>query len=123
MPTLIKRDIGQLLLKLETLQEQRIDAAKAPQRKTVKLTEAERSEALDLLRDPNLLDRIVADMDACGIVGEATNKLAGYLAATSRKLENTAGDRDSILSSAGKTSLMDAILNMMPSEERSASAA
>ena len=115
--TIIKRDIGQLLLKLETLQQQRIDAAKAPQRKTVKLTDAERSEALDLLRDPNLLDRIIADMDACGIVGEATNKLAGYLAATSRKLKTPLAIVIQSSSSAGKTSLMDAILNMMPSEE------
>ncbi len=106
-----------MLLKLETLQQQRIDAAKAPQRKTVELNEAERSEALDLLRDPNLLDRIVADMDACGIVGEATNKLAGYLAATSRKLKTPLAIVIQSSSIAGKTSLMDAILNMMPAEE------
>ncbi len=114
---LIKRDIGQLLLKLESLQQQRIDAAKAPQRKTIQLNEAERSEALNLLRDPNLLDRIVTDMDACGIVGESTNKLAGYLAATSRKLKSPLAIVIQSSSSAGKTSLMDAILDMMPPEE------
>ena len=114
---IIKRDIGQLLLKLETLQQQRIDAAKTPKRKRVELNEAERSEALDLLRDPNLLSCIVADMDACGMVGEATNKLAGYLAATSRKLKTPLAIVIQSSSSAGKTSLMDAILNMMPAEE------
>ena len=56
-------------------------------------------------------------MDACGMVGEATNKLAGYLAATSRKLRQPLAIVIQSSSSAGKTSLMDAILSMMPSEE------
>ncbi len=114
---IVKRDIGQLLLKLEALQEQWIAEAKAPKVKRVELSESERSEALALLRDPNLLQRIIADMTASGIVGEATNKLAGYLAATSRKLKTPLAIVIQSSSSAGKTSLMDAILNMMPSEE------
>jgi PAS domain-containing protein len=113
----IKRDIGQLLLKLESLQEQRIAEAKAPKVKRVELSEAETSEALALLRDPNLLDRIVADMTASGMVGESTNKLAGYLAATSRKLPSPLAIVIQSSSSAGKTSLMDSILDMMPPEE------
>ncbi len=114
---LVKRDIGQLLLKLETLRERQIEAARAPQVQTVELTEQETNEALTLLRDPELLNRIVADMDACGMVGEATNKLAGYLAATSRKLAQPLAIVIQSSSSAGKTSLMDAILAMMPDEE------
>jgi hypothetical protein len=42
---------------------------------------------LSLLRDPNLLYRIVADLGGCGVVGESTGKLVGYLAAASRKLK------------------------------------
>ena len=114
---LIKRDIGQLLLKLETLQEQRINEAKQPKAKVVDLSEVETEQALQLLRAPNLLERIVSDMDACGMVGEATNKLAGYLAATSRKLKTPLAIVIQSSSSAGKTSLMDAILNMMPDED------
>ena len=48
--------------------------------------QADEAEALALLQSPDLLARIVADFDACGLIGEATNKLVGYLAATSRKL-------------------------------------
>jgi hypothetical protein len=33
---------------------------------------------LALLRDPRLLERIVADFALCGVVGEETNKLVGY---------------------------------------------
>ena len=50
------------------------------------MTEAERGAALDLLRDPHLLDRILADFERAGVGGEQTNKLVGYLAAVSRKL-------------------------------------
>jgi PAS domain-containing protein len=112
----IKKDIGTLLLKLETLQAERIDAMKSTNVVDVKLTDNETDEALKLLKDPNLLERIVADMDACGIVGESTNKLAGYLAATSRKLAKPLAIVIQSSSSAGKTSLMDAILSMMPDE-------
>lgn len=114
---IIKKDIGTLLLKLEALQSDRIAALKQPVRIEVKLSDEEQREALALLRSPNLLERIVADMDACGIVGESTNKLAGYLAATSRKLAKPLAIVIQSSSSAGKTSLMDAVLSMIPSED------
>lgn len=44
----------------------------------------EREAALELLRDPQLLDRIPADF--ARVVGEETNKLVGCLAAVSRRL-------------------------------------
>ena len=113
----IKKDIGRLLLQLETLQAGRIDELKKPKTVAVKLTDDEEREALSLLRDPDLLPRIVADFDTCGIVGESTGKLAGYLAATSRKLKHPLAIVIQSSSSAGKTSLMDAILGMMPPED------
>ncbi len=115
---LIKRDIGQLLLKLEALREQRIAKAKIVKQPAVELSDQETEAAMQLLRDPNLLARIVADIDACGMVGEPINKLAGYLAATSRKLSDPLAIVVQSSSSAGKTSLMDAILAMMPEEDQ-----
>ena len=82
------------------------------------MTEAEEAEALALLRAPDLLARIVADFDACGLVGEATNKLVGYLAATSRKLGGPLAIVVQSSTAAGKSSLMDAVLAFMPEEER-----
>ena len=113
----VKKDIGRLLLKLESLQSDRIASLKRPVVPEVRLSELEKREALALLRSPNLLERIVSDMDACGIVGESTNKLAGYLAATSRKLARPLAIVIQSSSSAGKTSLMDAVLSMMPEED------
>jgi len=114
----IKLDLGRVLLKLETLQAERIKAAMKVEPAAPKMTEAEEAEALALLRSPDLLTRIVADFDACGLVGEATNKLVGYLAATSRKLGGPLAIVVQSSSAAGKSSLMDAVLAFMPEEER-----
>jgi hypothetical protein len=78
---------------------------------------AEQAAALALLQTPDLLSRVLADFDACGIVGEATNKLTAYLAATSRKLERPLAVVVQSSSAAGKSSLMDAVLALMPPEE------
>ena len=79
----LKRDLGHLLLQLEQLQAEQIDAAKQPHLQP-QLTDQERDAALELLRDPQLLQRIVSDLDQCGTVGEETNKLVGYVDETSR---------------------------------------
>ncbi len=76
-----------------------------------------RDAALELLKSPDLLDRILADFERCGVVGEATNKLTGYLAATSRKLEQPLAVVLQSSSAAGKSSLMEAVLAMLPPEE------
>jgi hypothetical protein len=82
------------------------------------MNEVEREEALALLRSPDLLTRIVSDFDAAGLVGERTNKLIGYLAAVSRKLDAPLAIVVQSSSAAGKSSLMDAVLSFMPEEER-----
>jgi hypothetical protein len=117
-PELIKRDVGRVLLKLEELQEARLRAQVAPEPVTVKMAEAEREAALALLRDPRLLDRILADFAACGVVGEETNKLVGYLAAVSRKLAQPLAIVVQSTSAAGKSALMEAVLAFVPPEER-----
>ena len=71
-----------------------------------------------MLRDPKLLDRILEDFERCGVVGERTNILLGYLAATSRKLEQPLAVVIQSSSAAGKSSLMEAVLRLMPEEER-----
>jgi hypothetical protein len=52
------------------------------------------------------------------VVGEETNKLVGYLAAVSRKLEAPLAVVIQSSSAAGKSSLMDAILRFVPEEEQ-----
>ena len=115
----IKADVGRVLLKLEALQEQNIRKAVEPKAPAeVAIPEAERAQALELLKSPNLIERIVDDLTACGLVGEKTNKLVAYLAATSRKLDAPLAVLVQSSSAAGKSALMDAILALMPEEDR-----
>ena len=114
----IKQDLGQVLLKLEMLQDEAIRSHAKPQNKVKAMTAAEESAALELLQAPNIVARIVADMHACGVVGEANNLLAGYLAAVSRKLDTPLAILIQSSSAAGKSSLMDAVLAMVPEEEK-----
>lgn len=55
--------------------------------KIQKISDEDQEAAIELLRDPDLLNRILSDFSRCGVVGEETNKLVGYLAASSRKLD------------------------------------
>ena len=114
----IKLDLDRVLLKLEALQAERIRGALTREPAAPKMSAADEAEALALLKTPDLLARIVADFEACGLVGEATNKLVGYLAATSRKLGGPLAIVVQSSSAAGKSSLMDAVLAFMPEEER-----
>lgn len=114
----IKHDLGKLLLKCEALQAANIEASQAPKDTSVTLDDAETKTALELLKSPDLLSRIQNDFTRCGVVGEATNKLLGYLAVVSRKLDSPLAVTIQSTSAAGKSSLMDAVLAFMPDEER-----
>lgn len=114
----VKLDLGRLLLKLETVQAERIQAAMKVEPAAPKMSEQEEADAMALLKSPDLMGRILADFDACGLVGEGTNKLVAYLAAVSRKLAGPLAIVVQSSSAAGKSSLMDAVLAFMPEEER-----
>jgi DNA primase len=111
----LKHDLGRVLLKLEALQEAEITAALTKDERPV-MTDAERAEALDLLRSPDLMDRILADFATCGVVGEGANLLVAYLACVSRLLDRPLAVIIQSSSAAGKSSLMDAVLALMPTE-------
>jgi DNA primase catalytic core len=113
----IKADLGAVLLKLEALQEQHIRATLEKEPAAVPLDEQERRAALELLNDRRLLERILEDLECCGVVGEETNKLVGYLACVSRKLERPLAVLIQSSSAAGKSALMEALLRLMPEEE------
>jgi hypothetical protein len=117
-PDLVKKDLGRVLLKLEQLQHEQIQRTLAPKDDRVSLNEAQKAAALELLRSPNLTERITGDLERCGLVGEETNKLVAYLAAVSRKLAKPLAVMVQSSSAAGKSALMDAVLAMVPEEER-----
>ena len=115
---IIGHDLSQMWMKLELLRDEQIAQALAPKVPVDKMTEGEREAALELLRDPRLMERIVEDFARCGTVGEETNKLVGYLGAVSRHLEKPLAIIVQSSSAAGKSSLMDAVLAFVPEEHR-----
>jgi DNA primase len=114
----IRRDLGHVLLKLEELQDQQIKNALEPKPEEAALDDDEREAAMALLHDPHMLDRILADFERCGMVGEETNKLVSYLAVTSRLLESPLAILVQSSSAAGKTALMEAVLALLPEEQQ-----
>jgi DNA primase catalytic core len=116
---ILKTDLGRVLLKLEQLQDEQIKTTLTPAPvEAIAMNDADKTAALELLKAPNLLERILTDFEACGVTGETTNKLVGYLAATSRLLDHPLAVVIQSSSAAGKSSLMDAVLALMPEEER-----
>jgi len=115
---LVARDLGRVLLACEERAEQAVRVAQEPAEPKVELSEAERERALSLLRDPALIERICADFERIGVVGERDNCLLGYLAAVSRKLDRPLAIIVQSTSAAGKSALQEAVLSMVPSEER-----
>jgi len=114
----IKRDLGRVLLKLEEMQDEQIRKTLEPQQETAQISAEDKAAALELLRDPRLMDRILEDFARCGVVGEETNKKVAYLAAVSRLLDAPLAVIVQSSSAAGKSSLMEAVLALMPEEQR-----
>jgi DNA primase catalytic core len=115
---LVARDLGRVLLTCEEHAERAVREAQAPREPEVQLSEQERERALSLLKDPGLVERIVADFERVGMVGEQSNCLIGYLAAVSRKLDRPLAVIVQSTSAAGKSALQEAVLSMVPEEER-----
>jgi DNA primase len=114
----LRRDLGRVLLACEDRVLDLQAQAQAPTPTTPAMTEGQEQDALALLRDPQLLERIGADVAALGVVGETDNALIAYLAATSRLLDTPLAVVVQSGSAAGKSTLTDAVLSLMPDEQR-----
>jgi DNA primase catalytic core len=115
----IQRDLGRLLMKLEALIDERAREAEQPKVAPLpSMTSEEQQAALAFLKDPKLTERIVADFERVGLVGEPSNALVAYLACISRKLSNPLAVLIQSTSAAGKSTLMDSVLALVPTEDR-----
>ncbi len=81
------------------------------------MTAAEREEALAFLRHPNLLDRLLEDMEAFGYVGEESGKLLVYLLGISRMLKKPLSGIIRSQSGSGKSSLAELLERLTPPED------
>ncbi|HYC62729.1 MAG TPA: hypothetical protein VEK79_24515 [Thermoanaerobaculia bacterium] len=108
---ILRTDIAKVRGQLDARQEEAIKRTLEPKKETaVVVAGDDEREALELYRNPQLVDRIVQDFNRCGFVGERTNKVMAYLAAISRKLDEPLAIIVQSSSAAGKPALMDAVL-------------
>lgn len=114
---IIKSDLGQLILALEQAQELRLESDNQEE-DGYELTDQERKEALEFLQRPDLLENIRSAYQSAGIIGESTNTLAAYLSCTSRKLDRPLAIIIQSSSAAGKSKLMESVLNFFPPEQK-----
>jgi len=108
-------ELGQVLLATESAQAaasaQPAESAPAP------MSASDRDAALALLHRPDLLDAVADAYRVLGVVGEETSALVAWLVLTSRLSDRPLGAVIQSSSSAGKSTLADAALALMPTEE------
>jgi len=109
---IITEDVTKLIDLAESWKPETSDASTVQ-----KMTKAEEDEALEFLKDPELFSQILVDFETIGITGEDANKLMGYLSATSRKLDEPLSVLVQSRSAAGKSTLQDAVLSLIPDED------
>ncbi len=105
-----------LLSLLEPLERLRAEAGEVPS-EPVQMSDAERSEALKLLRLPKLLERIAADIELTGYVGDVRNTQLAYLIGTSRRLPKPLSGIFRAQSGCGKSFMMECVAELMPPED------
>ncbi|MFT5453306.1 MAG: DNA primase, partial [Enterobacterales bacterium] len=108
----IRKDLGQLILSLEHHQSkvsETVDAAPI-------MSDKDKFDAMDWLHNKCLIDVLQEDLGSIGIIGEKKNRLLAYLACVSRLLSKPLAILIQSSSSAGKSLLMDAVLQLMPKE-------
>jgi DNA primase len=114
----LKLELGKVLREVEGIQAELLEDALRKKNAHPEMTAGEEVEARDLLTSPDLIQRIRDDFRVLGVVGESSNMLTGYLAAVSRLLDRPLALLIQSASAAGKTSLMDAVLDLFPPESQ-----
>ncbi len=108
---LIREDIGKVLTHVETYNpgDKKTD--------TPKVTQKEIDLGMRFLKNPDMIEELLSDLVIMGVIGETINKTVCYLAATSRKLLKPVSVLIQSRSSAGKSTLQNAILSLIPDED------
>jgi DNA primase catalytic core len=112
----LKKDLAKLLNALEEEQE-RAENEALDEDISYTMSDEEKEEALHLLKQPELLNTFLNDMENMGLVGEELNKLIALLCMSSRKLTKPLALIVQSSSSGGKSTLLDGVLAMFPEEE------
>jgi DNA primase catalytic core len=110
---IIENDLIGLIGQVEQYAKTRTDKTD----QSVSMTDQERAEALTFGKAPDLVEKILKDIELLGYLGESTNKLLCYLAMTSRKMSDPMSVMVLSASGAGKSALQDTVLSLCPEED------
>ena len=113
-PQIVEGDIAKLIKLSEDFSPEAPGAAAVP---IAAMSGEDRREAEAFGKSDKMKEIILRDFDACGLVGEETNKLLCYLAAISRKTEDPISVLVLSSSGAGKSTLQDTTLLLCPPED------
>jgi len=116
LPESIEGDITKLMTACEQAPEPGGQQANDDQ-PVVEVSAKDKKEADTFGKSTDLVGTILADFETCGLIGEEANKLLGYLAMTSRKLDKPLSMLILSSSGAGKSALQDAITAFCPPED------
>jgi DNA primase len=108
---LIKEDLAKLLQLVEQWRPEK------QEQQHTEISTGDKELALSFLKSYDIFAALLTDFDTLGVTGEKINKLVGYLAATSRKLAEPLSVLIQSRSAAGKSTLQDAIVSLIPDEE------
>jgi len=111
---IIEADVNRLISQVEAYAQKQLEDR---QSLAVLVSDTDKAEALKLGRHPDLAGEILRDMEKLGLIGEAGNKLIGYLTMTSRKMPDPLALLTLSGSGSGKSHLQDTILCLCPDEE------
>lgn len=117
-PEVIEKDMLYLINEVESYQAKLLAEEKDPKKPEVPvMTKEEEKEAIQFLKNPKLMVKIMEDYEAIGHVGENNRKLLAYLISISRKLENPLAAIVISQSSAGKSGLIEKTQELTPPED------
>ncbi|MFZ9956904.1 MAG: hypothetical protein ACO3E1_12375, partial [Flavobacteriales bacterium] len=116
--TLMEQALQQLTSELENYRFQRLGNLSPAVKESPLLTSAEKEEALNYLRDENLMQNTFDDLGKTGIVGEEENRMIMFLVFLSRILPEPLHIISFGASGSGKTYLQEKIAQLIPTEHK-----
>lgn len=114
----ISKAITELTGELETYRLEEIDKNKDKGVQVKQLTDKERQEAENFLKQPELLQQTNKLIGQSGVIGEEQNRLLMYLIFTSRKRYNPLHVISLAASGTGKSYLQEKVSELIPEEDK-----
>ena len=109
----LEDDLLKIVAEIEQIKLNEVKRSQGEEGQSYTLTNHEEKEALDFLKQPDLLEHITKDLELVGYVGEDSAKLLCYFSAVSRITKNPISITVRALSSSGKSYLLESVAQLI----------